>query len=77
MVTCKRVQTIHCDGHCLSIVETKDHLLFIGGAFVGTCAGNRLHIAPAAPPAMHQALEHYASARGWAMSEGTRPALSH
>lgn len=65
MGACKRVETIRCDGDSLTVVETKDHCLFIGGVFVGISTCDRLRIAPALAPAIQRGLEHYAHKRGW------------
>lgn len=77
MVACKRVETIRYDGHCLTVVETKDHVIFVGGMFVGTCTGGRVQIAPALPPSAQHVLEHYAHARGWDVGEGNPASTPH
>ncbi len=65
---CKQVHTIRCDGHTITLVETKSHYLYVHLKFAATCVGNCLQVSPKLSDRMRQVIEVYAESRSWTIT---------
>jgi len=64
----KRVDTVQVDGRMTIIAETKDHVLFANGRYVGRYSGQTLSVAPTADDDVRKAVAVYAARQGWVVA---------
>lgn len=66
-MTAKHLHTIRFGDHCVTLVETRDHRLFVQHAFAGECVGGAIRINARASDLVRLAIQAYASEHGIAV----------
>jgi hypothetical protein len=64
----KHVQTIRCEFQTVTLIETRNHRLFVNNHFAGDRSGHTIHVYPPASALIRRVIDIYAGQHGWDVS---------
>lgn len=64
----KQIHTVQCEHQTITLIETRNHRIFVNNHFAGDRSGRTIHVQPQASALIRRVIETYAAQHGWGVS---------